>query len=91
MLRIHMTLSKRKDIDYRNMDILHDTIVNVWTCAGADPEKVMPAPGILQRSYGGENRKTGCIRWSQSFGIYGKNEMIPRTKESRLWPICSLR
>lgn len=40
LIRIRMTLPKRKDIAYRNMDILHDAIVNAWICAGAASEMV---------------------------------------------------
>lgn len=41
MLRIRLTLSKRKEAVYRNLDILHDALVNAWTCAGAASEEVI--------------------------------------------------
>ncbi len=40
MFRIRMTLPKRRDVGYKNMDILHDAIVNAWICSGADPEQI---------------------------------------------------
>lgn len=40
MLRIRFTLPRRKQLSYRNMDILHDALVNAWTRAGASSDQV---------------------------------------------------
>lgn len=41
MNRIRLTLPKRQDIGYRNLDILHDALVNAWIGAGAESDQVM--------------------------------------------------
>lgn len=41
MYRIRMTLPKRKDEGYRNLDMLHDALINALAEAGASPEEVI--------------------------------------------------
>ncbi|EFK07879.1 putative CRISPR-associated endoribonuclease Cas6 [delta proteobacterium NaphS2] len=43
MYRVRITLPKRKSVDYRNLDILHDALVNAWVAAGA-PAKTVVGP-----------------------------------------------
>ncbi len=40
MFRIRMALPKGNSLAYRYTDILHDALVNAWTCAGAASEDV---------------------------------------------------
>jgi len=35
MYRIRITLPKRSGVDYNNLDMLHDALVNAWTTCGA--------------------------------------------------------
>ncbi len=35
MHRVRITLPKRRSVDYRNLDILHDALINAWTAGGA--------------------------------------------------------
>ncbi len=41
MHRVRITLPKRGGADYRNLDILHDALVNAWTAGGATAEEVI--------------------------------------------------
>jgi len=41
MHRVRITLPKRRSVDYRNLDILHDALVNAWTAGGAAAEEVI--------------------------------------------------
>ncbi|MDM8524305.1 CRISPR-associated endoribonuclease Cas6 [Desulfococcaceae bacterium HSG8] len=41
MYRIRLILPKRQDVGYRNLDILHDALINAWECAGAKADQVM--------------------------------------------------
>ncbi len=41
MHRIRIVLPKRESVHYRNLDILHDALVNGWTKAGAHAEEVI--------------------------------------------------
>jgi CRISPR-associated endoribonuclease Cas6 len=41
MYRVRFTLPKRGGADYRNLDILHDALVNAWTAGGAVAEEVI--------------------------------------------------
>lgn len=38
MHRIRLSLPKRQEITYRNLDIIHDALVNGWVAAGASPD-----------------------------------------------------
>lgn len=40
MYRIRLSLPKGQEAKYRNLDILHDALVNAWTAAGAVSERV---------------------------------------------------
>jgi|WetSurMetagenome_2_1015567.scaffolds.fasta_scaffold08790_3 CRISPR-associated endoribonuclease Cas6 len=40
MYRIRLSLPKGQEARYRNLDILHDALVNAWTAAGAEPQMV---------------------------------------------------
>ncbi|WP_035238587.1 CRISPR-associated endoribonuclease Cas6 [Desulfobacter vibrioformis] len=41
MYRIRLTLPKRVSATYRNLDIIHDSLVHAWIDAGALPESVV--------------------------------------------------
>ena len=62
MYRIRLTLPKRMASGYRNLDLLHDALVNGWTAAGAASDQVVgPSAGLwtfapLGWRANGENR-----------------------------------
>ncbi len=41
MHRIRLSLPRGQEARYRNLDILHDALVNAWTAAGTPPESVI--------------------------------------------------
>ncbi len=41
MYRIRLSLPRGQEARYRNLDILHDALVNAWTAAGVPPESVI--------------------------------------------------
>lgn len=43
MYRIRITLPKRSGIDYINLDIIHDALVNAWTATGMEADEVIGA------------------------------------------------
>lgn len=60
MFRIRITLPKRRSVGYHYMDILHDALVNAWTCAGAGSEMVT---GYHARPW-----NFGALGWRQKDG-----------------------
>ena len=60
MHRVRITLPKRQSVDYRNIDILHDALVNAWTAAGAPAEAVVgPNAGMWHFAALGWWKKSG--------------------------------
>lgn len=60
MHRVRITLPKRNRVDYRNLDILHDALVNAWTAAGAPADAVVgPAAGFWHFAALGWRRNGG--------------------------------
>jgi len=41
MYRLRLSLPKGQGVAYRNLDVLHDALVNAWTAAGAEPRTVV--------------------------------------------------
>ncbi|MCF8142440.1 MAG: CRISPR-associated protein Cas6 [Deltaproteobacteria bacterium] len=60
MHRVRITLPKRKSVDYRNIDTLHDALVNAWTAGGAPAEAVVgPNAGMWHFAALGWRQKEG--------------------------------